>query len=288
MGVIGQYRDKGMITTAELHRVAEKERLRFDQTEKDYIILWVLSGLVHSGLARHGWIFKGGTCLRHCYYKGYRFSEGIDFSCRPGGDNLDKSLKLLENTVERVQGDSGIRITVKEPHTIPGDFQIEIPVEYNRGGARRQGLPQVKVHLTFDEPILEQPVVCSIKSDYSDLSLFKIRSYSKKEMVAEKLRSLLQQQKKWPRPRDLYDLWYTLCQAGEHFNWNELFPMFEEKCRIRNIKPDIKGLMSDDLKTLNKKAWKDRLGPMLKELPDFDLVWNDWTETFKKIIGKKK
>lgn len=277
-----------MITTAELHRIAEQEGLRFDQAEKDYVILWILSGLVHSGLTRHGWVFKGGTCLRHCYYEGYRFSEDIDFSCKPGGDNLDKSLQLLQKSAEKVQSESGIRIAVKKPHTIPGDFQIEIPVEYNRGGARRQGLPQVKVHLTFDEPILETPVVCSIKLVYSDLSPFKIRSYSKKEIVAEKLRSLLQQQKKWPRPRDLYDLWYILCLSREHFKWNELLPMFEEKCRVRDIKPDIKGLTSDNLKTLNKKAWKDRLGPMLKELPEFDLVWKDWTETFNKMTGKKK
>lgn len=277
-----------MITTAELHRVAEKERLRFDQTEKDYVILWILSGLVHSGLTRHGWVFKGGTCLRHCYYKGYRFSEDIDFSCKPGGDNLDKSLQLLQKTAEKVQIESGIRIAVRDARTIPGDFQIEIPIEYNRGGARRQGLPQVKVHLTFDEPILDTPVVCSIKSEYSDLSPFKIRSYSKKEIVAEKLRSLLQQQKKWPRPRDLYDLWYMLCHAGGSFKWNELFPMFEEKCRIRNIKPDIKGLRSKNLKTLNMKVWKDRLGPMLKDLPAFELVWKDWTATFRNMTAKEK
>src|SRR4030042_5682295 len=277
-----------MITTAELHRIAEKEDLRFDQAEKDYVILWVLSGLARSGLTRHGWIFKGGTCLSHCYYEGYRFSEDIDFSCKPGGDNMDKSLKLLQKSAEKVQSESGIRITVREAHTIPGDFQIEIPVEYNRGGARRQGLPQVKVHLTFDEPILETPVVCSIKSVYSDLSLFKIRSYSKKEIVAEKLRSLLQQQKKWPRPRDLYDLWYMLCYSGEHFAWKELLPMFEEKCRIRDISPDIKGLTSNKLKEWNKKVWKDRLGPMLKEVPEFDLVWKEWIETFRKMTGKKR
>ena len=70
-----------MITSVELHRVAEEEGLRFDQAEKDYVILWVLWGLVHSGVAKHGWVFKGGTCLRHCYYEGYRFSEDIDFSC---------------------------------------------------------------------------------------------------------------------------------------------------------------------------------------------------------------
>jgi len=117
-----------MITTAELLRIAKKEGLRFDQAEKYYVILWVLSGLVHSGLTRHGWVFKGGTCLRHCYYEGYRFSEDIDFSCKPGGDNLDKSLQLLQRSADKVQSESGIRIAVKEAHTIPGDFQIEIPV----------------------------------------------------------------------------------------------------------------------------------------------------------------
>ncbi|MDI6729126.1 MAG: nucleotidyl transferase AbiEii/AbiGii toxin family protein [Thermodesulfovibrionales bacterium] len=276
-----------MITTAELHRIAEKEGLRFDQTEKDYVILWVLRGLVHSGITKHGWIFKGGTCLRHCYYEGYRFSEDIDFSCRPGGDNLETSLELLQKAADRVQSESGVRITVKKPLTIPGDFQIEIPLEYSRGGARRQGLPQVKVHLTFDEPILDTQIVCSIKSQYSDLSTFKVHSYTKKEIVAEKLRSLLQQQKKWPRPRDLYDLWYMLCRSGEHFTWAELFPMFQEKCRVREIKPDISGLTSANLKEWNRNAWKDRLGPMLKELPDFEIVWKEWTETFRGIVKPK-
>jgi hypothetical protein len=48
-----------MITTAELHRVAEEDGLRFDQAEKNYVILWILSGLTHSVAARHGWVFKG-------------------------------------------------------------------------------------------------------------------------------------------------------------------------------------------------------------------------------------
>ncbi len=277
-----------MITTAELHRVAEEEGLRFDQTEKDYVILWLLSGLAHSGMAKHGWVFKGGTCLRHCYYEGYRFSEDIDFSCKPRGNNLDISLRLLKKAAGKIQTDSGIRLTVKKPLTIPGDFQIEIPIEYSRGGSRRQGLPQVKVHLTFDEPILEKPAICSIKSPYSDLSPFKAHSYTKKEIVVEKLRSLLQQQKKWPRPRDLYDLWYMLCRSGEQFTWSELFPMFQEKCRVRDVKPNLSGLKSEQLKEWNKNVWQDRLGPMLKELPDFNLVWKEWSETLKRVTRKDK
>src|SRR4030065_2844163 len=224
-----------MITTVEVHRVAEQEGLRLDPREKDHVIRWILRALDEPGLKPEGWAFKGGTCLRHCYYNGYRFSEDLDFSCKPGGDNLDKSLQLLQKSTDKIQSESGIRIAVRKPHTIPGDFQIEIPLEYSRGGTRRQGLPQVKVHLTFDEPILDKAVACSIKSRYSDLSPFKVHSYTKKEIVLEKMRSLLQQQKKWPRPRDLYDLWYMLCHSGEQLSWTELFPMFQEKCRIRDI-----------------------------------------------------
>lgn len=273
-----------MITTAEMHRVAEQDGLRFDQVEKDYVILWLLSGLVHAGSEKHGWVFKGGTCLRHCYYEGYRFSEDIDFSCRPGGDNLDASMRLLNTVAEILSMESGIRIALKDPLTVPGDFQIEIPLEYNRGGARRQGLPQVKVHLTFDEPILEKPSVCPVTPRYSDLARFSVISYSKKEIVAEKLRSLLQQQKKWPRPRDLYDLWYILCLSAERFSWKELKPLFVEKCRIRNVKPDIANLTSDTLKEWNTNAWRDRLGPMLRDLPEFDQVWKEWTTVFQKML----
>jgi uncharacterized protein len=277
-----------MITTAELHRVVEQEGLRFDQIEKDYVILWLLSGLAHSGAKEHGWVFKGGTCLRHCYYEGYRFSEDIDFSCRLGGNNLEASLRLLDTVAAWVLRESGIRLSMLEPLTVPSDFQIEIPVEYNRGGARRQGLPQVKVHLTFDEPVLDEAVVCSVKALYSDLSAFEITAYSKREILAEKMRSLLQQQKKWPRPRDLYDLWYILCKSGECFSWKELKLLFDEKCRIRGVQPNIMGLTSDTLREWNEEAWLDRLGPMLKDVPDFDRLWKEWVKTFHGLVEDTK
>lgn len=276
-----------MITTAQLHHIAEKEALRFDQAEKDYVILWLLSGLVHSGAREQGWVFKGGTCLRHCYYKGYRFSEDIDFSCSPGGDNLAASLRLLDMVTAWVVQESGIRLSMRESLTVPGDFQIEIPLEYNRGGARRQSLPQVKVHLTFDEPVLDKAVDRLVTPDYPDLSPFGITVYSKKEILAEKLRSLLQQQKKWPRPRDLYDLWYILCKSGEQFSWKELKLLFDEKCRVRAVRPDIKGLTSDTLREWNENAWRDRLGPMLQNLPDFDNVWKEWVQTFNGLVERE-
>ena len=275
-----------MITTAELHRLAEQEQLRFDQIEKDYVILWLLAGLRSSGATECGWVFKGGTYLRHCYYNGYRFSEDIDFSCMPGKENLEASLNLLGAVMTWVGRESGIIVSMRDPLTIPGDFQVEIPVEYSRGGARRRGLPQVKVHLTFDEPILDAAEALPVKPVYSDLQAFEIVSYSKHEILAEKLRSLLQQQHKWPRPRDLYDLWYILCKSGERYSWRDLQPLFTEKCRIRGLEPGIADLTSETLREWNENAWIYRLGPMLKEIPDFDATWKEWVNTFQEMVNR--
>lgn len=74
--------------------------------------------------------------MRHCYYNGYRFSEDIDFRCMPGKENLETSLDLLGVVMTWVGRESGITVSMRDPLTIPGDFQVEIPVEYSRGGAR--------------------------------------------------------------------------------------------------------------------------------------------------------
>jgi len=265
-----------VITTAELHRTAAAEGLRFDQVEKDYVILWVLQGLSHSASSAKGWIFKGGTCLRHCYYQGYRFSEDIDFSCCPESGDLEATQEALRRVAVWVQENSGIRTGVKTPRTIPGDFQVEIPVEYSRGGMRTRGLPSLKVHLTFDEPLLTEPVTCPINPSYSDLSQFELTAYSKKEIIAEKMRTLLQQQKKWPRPRDLYDLWFILCHLKEDYEPKELRTLFDKKCQVRKIEPNLRDLASENLKEWNRAAWENQLKPLMKDVPDFGKVWKEW------------
>jgi len=200
-----------LISTAEIHRRATAESLRFDQIEKDYAILWILCGLSQPELDPGGWIFKGGTCLRHCYYPAYRFSDDIDFSCLPESGGLPSTKEILERLCGWIYDNSGIRLALLEEQRAPGDFQIEIPLEYSRGGSRKHGLPQVKIHVTFDEPILTATAPQEVKPLYSDLSQFAVVSYSKEEILAEKMRALIQQQLKWPRPRDLYDLWFILC-----------------------------------------------------------------------------
>jgi len=180
-----------MIEKDEINRQAENQGLRFDQVEKDHVILWILRALAQPRLKPAGWVFKGGTCLRHCFYEGYRFSEDLDFSCRPATGGIEETLNLLTRVADWVRGTSHLRLSLKEAHSGEGDFQVKIPLEYSRGGRRKQGLPEVKVHLTFDEPILTRARLRRVRPCYSDLTGFSVLSYGKEEILAEKMRALL-------------------------------------------------------------------------------------------------
>jgi predicted nucleotidyltransferase component of viral defense system len=64
-----------MIPSAEVFALRAEWGLRDDVIEKDYILGWLLAGIASEPELRDDWIFKGGTCLRKCYYETYRFSE---------------------------------------------------------------------------------------------------------------------------------------------------------------------------------------------------------------------
>jgi len=61
--------------------------------EKDYVLGWILAGInAHEGIAE-SWFFKGGTCLKKCYFETYRFSEDLDFTLRDENHIDDKFLR---------------------------------------------------------------------------------------------------------------------------------------------------------------------------------------------------
>ena len=165
---------------------------------------------------------------------------------------------------------------VKKARASSGDFQVEIPLEYSRGGSRKHGLPLVKIHLTFDEPILTETVVLPVRPQYSDLTDFTLVAYSKEEIIAEKMRALIQQQERWPRPRDLYDLWFILVNLQEQFHREKLKALFSEKCAVREVSPDPAALTSEVLKESNSQVWHNQLSLLLKSPPDFGEVWREW------------
>jgi predicted nucleotidyltransferase component of viral defense system len=69
-----------MIPKYEIMEHAKEYGLSANTIEKDYVLSWLLFGIANSNELKQKWIFKGGTCLKKCYFEQYRFSEDLDFT----------------------------------------------------------------------------------------------------------------------------------------------------------------------------------------------------------------
>jgi len=79
-----------MIDRQEILEFAGEVGLDPNVVEKDYVLGWMLAGISQNPRTRDSWIFKGGTCLKKCYFETYRFSEDLDFTLLDGS-HLDEA-----------------------------------------------------------------------------------------------------------------------------------------------------------------------------------------------------
>jgi predicted nucleotidyltransferase component of viral defense system len=129
MAALAAVRDEAsgpMIDRREILEAASSFSLLPNIVEKDYVLGWILAGIyAHEELAET-WIFKGGTCLKKCYFETYRFSEDLDFTLR-NEEHLDEEFlqTVFEQVVAWVTDQSGLNI--------PAD-QLEFDIYANPRG----------------------------------------------------------------------------------------------------------------------------------------------------------
>lgn len=58
-----------MIDKLEVLQLAKKLGLQNSTIEKDYVLGWVLIGIQDNSKTKDAWIFKGGTCLKKCFFQ---------------------------------------------------------------------------------------------------------------------------------------------------------------------------------------------------------------------------
>lgn len=104
-----------MISKQELLQLRTEWQLDVGVIEKDYVLGWVLAAIaVEPALAEH-WIFKGGTCLRKCYYETYRFPEDLDFTVIDGGpEDPDELTAIFQRVSVWLAQQSGIELLVED------------------------------------------------------------------------------------------------------------------------------------------------------------------------------
>jgi hypothetical protein len=104
-----------MISRRELEQLRAEWTLDIGIIEKDYVLGWLLAGIgQHPELSRT-WVFKGGTCLRKCYYETFRFSEDLDFTIIPGGpDEPDDLQRAFGEIASWLREESGIELILDD------------------------------------------------------------------------------------------------------------------------------------------------------------------------------
>ena len=82
-----------MISKDEIITVANETGLTPSVVEKDYALGWLLAAINANPALSDSWVFKGGTCLKKCYFETYRFSEDLDFTLLDQGHIDDTFLR---------------------------------------------------------------------------------------------------------------------------------------------------------------------------------------------------
>ena len=152
-----------MITKAEILDSASRFSLQPTTVQKDYVLGWVLRAISnHSYLSK--WVFKGGTCLKKCYFETYRFSEDLDFTVPTDQAINSEQINIyLENITSWIEDNSGLTFPrrdwkIDEYKNLRNNTSFQVKISYSGPlvGAPRS-LPRIKFDITQDELLVDTP-----------------------------------------------------------------------------------------------------------------------------------
>lgn len=168
------------------------------------------------------------------------------------------------------------RYTEREPH--PGGqeaFTIRARLPW-----QRQPQTRVMIETAMDEKVLKPARKRKVLHEYGEPIEQEISVYALEEIVAEKLRAILQhverlEQRGWSRSRarDYYDLWRVLGAYKDQLDLSDFPTFLAEKCAIRKVsfrRPE--DFFQESMLTYVEKTWDQWLGPLVPELPSFRTV----------------
>ena len=278
-----------MINKREILESASILQLNPSVVEKDYVLGWILAGINAHATLSESWVFKGGTCLKKCFFETYRFSEDLDFTLLDESQINEAFLQqTLSEVVAWVETESGLAMPANQlsfdVYTNPrGRISCQGKIGY-RGpvSSTSGGWPKIKLDLTADEKLVLAPVKQEVFHPYTDRPEggFRINSYAYEEAFGEKIRALGER----TRPRDLYDVVNLYRHDDTRPAATVLRDVLRQKCVYKNI--EIPTLVSlephrSDLESM----WESMLGHQLPSLPDVNNFWNELPEIFAWIMS---
>ena len=253
--------------------------------ERDYLLSWILAGIGQVGSLRDTLVFKGCAALKKCWFGDYRFSEDLDFS---GTEDVPTGKAMEEAVQEACRAAAQLldeyapveilceRYTEKDPH--PGGqeaFSVRARLPWQRNAQTR-----VMVEVSMDEKVLKPTPRRAVIHGYGEPLDAQVRVYALEEIVAEKLRAILQhvrklQERGWSRSRarDYYDLWRVLGTYKNRMDLTGFASFLREKCAVREVSFEGPGdFFQETMLSYVEKTWEQWLGPLVPGLPSYGTV----------------
>jgi len=287
-----------MIRKKEIEKIAEQKGVAKTTIDKDWVLSHFIDAIFTIPECRDNLIFKGGTCLRKCYFEGYRFSEDLDFTAIDPRFSLDK--KLLDKIVELVSERIEIPLYVQELKQLkfkdkPTGFSATVKfwgADHPRNQAPappKRWQTSIKIEIILYEEMTFPPENREVHHEYSDQlseSSQTVPCYSLNEVLAEKLRALIQ--RSYTAPRDFYDIWYLSYNVRD-LNWSEIVKAFHQKMKYKGLEfTGVDQMINDENDKRLHAAWKNSLGHQIpqNELPNYKTVKEELVKLFDEVFSE--
>ncbi|MEE8456454.1 MAG: nucleotidyl transferase AbiEii/AbiGii toxin family protein [Acidimicrobiia bacterium] len=254
-----------MLSLGELTQIATDDQVDTQTVERDYVLTHVIGAL-----ARHPngniFQFKGGTSLRLCYFRDYRYSADIDLNI-VGNVDQQTQQAILNETLTDVAAAIGLPSIelVHEPRT-----QIEFI-----GPTGSQSPRKIKLDISDDELVIDTSSTATLINRYADqVSSPALLTYTLNETLAEKLRCVMQRL----QCRDLYDIWRLTDGQAEVL---DVVDVFRRKALHKNRDPANFAVGYSRRMAQYQKRWNTELDPYMRVVPDFDRVNREVTRKLR-------
>lgn len=269
----------------EIVEIAELKKMQKEVIDKDWILGHFLNAMFSDTEISNSFVFKGGTCLKKCYFQDYRFSEDLDFTLLDSSFTIDE--KLFKKIINKTERNCGAKFHLKNikpqyHNDIAQGYEVTILFwgAYHKPNQRllpiNRWQTKIKLDISFTEKVLLKPEKKSIYHPYSDSNIISsfVPTYPLFEIIAEKLRSLMQRN----RPRDIYDLYY-LSSIIEQNSYPDILKLLKLKAKNKNIDCcAIENFMNNKKFKSNRRAWESSL---VYHLPEGQLI--EYDKAYAKV-----
>lgn len=284
-----------MILQKEIAGIAAQKGVVKSTIDKDWALGHFVDAVFSIPELKQMLIFKGGTCLKKCYIPDYRFSEDLDFT------SINKDFKLTRKHLDNIS------TLLKQRVEMPTHFESLKELRYKdkltgyeaimkfwgSDHPRNDSPPspqrwqtKVKIEIILYELILFPVSYRDVVHSYSDKlteNALQVPCYSIEEVLAEKIRSLIQ--RSYTAPRDFYDIWY-LSKHFPELDYKLIADAFHKKLAFKGHSfSAVEQLINSENDKHLSAAWKNSLAHQITgELPDFETVKNELLVLFNKIL----